>query len=71
MSISAGSTTRSIRSYDERLIVGGEGHPAGSGKAQPERFDALEEFAHRHWEVEAVTHRWSAQDPVTLRPPSA
>jgi Rieske Fe-S protein len=64
MSISAGSPTRSLRSYGDLLIVGGEGHPAGSGRAKPERFRALEAFARRHWDVAAVTHRWSAQDPV-------
>jgi glycine/D-amino acid oxidase-like deaminating enzyme/nitrite reductase/ring-hydroxylating ferredoxin subunit len=63
MSISAGSPTRSLRSHGELLIVGGEGHPAGSGKAKPERFERLETFARRHWNVRAVTHRWSAQDP--------
>jgi glycine/D-amino acid oxidase-like deaminating enzyme/nitrite reductase/ring-hydroxylating ferredoxin subunit len=64
MSISAGSQTRSLRSYGELLIVGGEGHPAGSGKARPERFQLLEAFARQHWDIAAVTHRWSAQDPV-------
>jgi glycine/D-amino acid oxidase-like deaminating enzyme/nitrite reductase/ring-hydroxylating ferredoxin subunit len=63
MSISAGSPTRSVRSHDEWLIVGGEGHSTGSGKANPERFARLEAFARQHWDVEAVTHRWSAQDP--------
>jgi glycine/D-amino acid oxidase-like deaminating enzyme/nitrite reductase/ring-hydroxylating ferredoxin subunit len=64
MSISAGSPTRSIRSYGDLLIVGGEGHATGATSAQPERFAALEEFARAHWDVTAVTHRWSAQDPV-------
>ena len=64
MSISAGSTTRSIRSYGDLLVVGGEGHSTGASDASPERFRALEAFARRHWDVEAVTHRWSAQDPV-------
>jgi Rieske Fe-S protein len=64
MSINAGSPTRSVRSYGDLLIVGGEGHAPGDSQAQPARFDALEEFARRHWDVDAVTHRWSAQDPV-------
>lgn len=66
MLISAGSTTRSIRAHprdgEELLLVGGEGHHTGSGDARPERFEALEEFARRHWDVGAVEHRWSAQD---------
>jgi nitrite reductase/ring-hydroxylating ferredoxin subunit len=64
MAISAGEPTRSFRTFGEYLIVGGEGHPAGSWEATNERFEALEEFAREHWEVAAVTHRWSAQDPV-------
>ena len=64
MAISAGSPTRSLRSHGDELIVGGEGHPTGSGKATPERFERLEEFAREHWDVDGVTHRWSAHDPI-------
>jgi glycine/D-amino acid oxidase-like deaminating enzyme/nitrite reductase/ring-hydroxylating ferredoxin subunit len=64
MSISAGSTTRSIRSYGDLLVIGGEGHTTGSSNATPERFGTLEAFARDHWDVAAITHRWSAQDPV-------
>ncbi len=63
MALSAASTTRSTRSYRDLLIVGGEGHPTGSTKASPERFERLERFAREHWPVAAVTHRWSAHDP--------
>ncbi|HJQ43236.1 MAG TPA: FAD-dependent oxidoreductase [Jatrophihabitantaceae bacterium] len=63
MSISAGEPTRSLRSYGDLLIVGGEGHPVGSEDANPDRFTALEKFARDHWDVAEVTHRWSAQDP--------
>jgi Rieske Fe-S protein len=65
MSINAGSPTRSVRSYGDLLIVGGEGHTTGSGKANAERYERLETFAREHWDVEAVTHRWSAHDPVS------
>lgn len=64
MSINAGSTTRSIRSYRDLLVVGGEGHTTGATQATPARYGALEDFARRHWDVREVTHRWSAQDPV-------
>jgi nitrite reductase/ring-hydroxylating ferredoxin subunit len=64
MSITAGEPTRSIRSYEDLLIVGGEGHTTGAKEAAPERYGALERFARTHWDVAAVTHRWSAQDPV-------
>jgi glycine/D-amino acid oxidase-like deaminating enzyme/nitrite reductase/ring-hydroxylating ferredoxin subunit len=65
MSISAGETTRSVRSHGEFLIVGGEGHATGSHEATPERYRRLESFARDHWDVTEVTHRWSAQDPVS------
>jgi glycine/D-amino acid oxidase-like deaminating enzyme/nitrite reductase/ring-hydroxylating ferredoxin subunit len=64
MSINTGSPKRSLRSAGELLIVGGESHEPGSSEARPERFQRLEEFAREHWEVERVTHRWSAQDPT-------
>jgi len=64
MSINVGFPKRSIRSAGDLLIVSGEGHEPGSSEAGPERFDRLEDFARGHWQVERVTHRWSAQDPV-------
>jgi glycine/D-amino acid oxidase-like deaminating enzyme/nitrite reductase/ring-hydroxylating ferredoxin subunit len=63
MSISAGSPTRSVRSYGQHVVVGGEGHETGSADAEPERFDLLERFAREHWDVRAIPYRWSAQDP--------
>ena len=65
MSISAGSTTRSTRSYDDLLILGGEGHPTGARKATPERYAKLERFARDQWDVSEIPYRWSAQDPVS------
>jgi len=65
MSISAGRTTRSVRSYGEALVLGGEGHTTGARKATPERYRQLEEFAREHWSAAETTHRWSAQDPVS------
>jgi glycine/D-amino acid oxidase-like deaminating enzyme/nitrite reductase/ring-hydroxylating ferredoxin subunit len=66
MFINVGSPTRSVRAHPqgdaELLLVGGEGHHVGSGKAQPERYERLIEFARRHWTVDSVEHRWSAQD---------
>jgi glycine/D-amino acid oxidase-like deaminating enzyme/nitrite reductase/ring-hydroxylating ferredoxin subunit len=66
MFINAGPPTRSLRSHpvggEELLLVGGEGHHVGSSKARPERYDALIEFARRHWDVRSIEHRWSSQD---------
>jgi glycine/D-amino acid oxidase-like deaminating enzyme/nitrite reductase/ring-hydroxylating ferredoxin subunit len=65
MSISTSSPTRSVRSYRGLLLVGGEGHATGARKATPERYERLAEFAREHWQRAEVTHRWSAQDPVS------
>ncbi|MBV9592991.1 MAG: FAD-dependent oxidoreductase, partial [Actinobacteria bacterium] len=54
--------TRSIRSYGEQLIVGGEGHSVGADQATSERFEELVDFARRYWSVDEITYRWSAQD---------
>lgn len=66
MFINLGSPTRSIRSQPttggELLLVGGEGHHVGTGDAQPERYERLVEFAQRHWTVDSINYRWSAQD---------
>ena len=62
MFINAGPPTRSLRAHGELLLVGGEGHHVGSSKAQPERYEALIEFARRHWDVQSIEHRWSSQD---------
>jgi glycine/D-amino acid oxidase-like deaminating enzyme/nitrite reductase/ring-hydroxylating ferredoxin subunit len=64
LSINAGSPTRSIRSYGKLLIVGGESHKAGSRRATEGLYEKLEQFARDYWDVQAITHRWSAQDPV-------
>jgi glycine/D-amino acid oxidase-like deaminating enzyme/nitrite reductase/ring-hydroxylating ferredoxin subunit len=65
MSISADPPTRSVRSYRDFLIVGGEGHETGARKAVPARYERLEQFARRHWEVRQIKYSWSAQDPFS------
>jgi glycine/D-amino acid oxidase-like deaminating enzyme/nitrite reductase/ring-hydroxylating ferredoxin subunit len=66
MLITAGSPTRSIRSYADGgetwVLVGGEGHTTGASDASPERYDALEAFAREHFDVVDVPYRWSTQD---------
>ncbi|MDT8914947.1 FAD-dependent oxidoreductase [Amycolatopsis sp. PS_44_ISF1] len=63
LAISAGSPLWSFAAHGGRLILGGQGHPAGE-RAGFGRYLALDEFASRHFDVEEVTHRWSAQDAV-------
>jgi glycine/D-amino acid oxidase-like deaminating enzyme/nitrite reductase/ring-hydroxylating ferredoxin subunit len=64
MSITAGAPTRSVRSFEDLLIAGGEGHETGARAARPERYERLERFAREHWDVASIEYRWSAQDPM-------
>lgn len=64
MSITTGSPTWSYRSSGDLLVVCGQDHKAGARGVEPDRYAVLEEHARRHWDVEAATHRWSAQDAL-------
>ena len=70
MYINGDSPTRSIRAVpvdgEELLLVGGEGHKTGQGGDTEEHYRALEEFARRHWDVQSLEYRWSAQDGTTI-----
>ena len=69
MHISAGSPTRSVRSYagagGEKLIVGGEGHKVAQAGSHADRYRRLERFAAENFEAGEVIARWSAQDFVS------
>jgi glycine/D-amino acid oxidase-like deaminating enzyme/nitrite reductase/ring-hydroxylating ferredoxin subunit len=74
MYLSADRATRSVRTAagpgGRYLVVGGEGHKVGQGSPTLPRFGALAAWAHQHFTVGDVTHRWSAQDyrPADLLP---
>lgn len=56
-------TVRAFRAHgEELLLVGGEGHKTGQGGPTTPRYEALEEWARRHWDVDEVLYRWSAHD---------
>jgi glycine/D-amino acid oxidase-like deaminating enzyme/nitrite reductase/ring-hydroxylating ferredoxin subunit len=63
LSINAASPKWSVRSYGDLLILCGQGHPTGAHDVGDERYRRLEDFAREHWDVEEITHRFSAQDP--------
>jgi glycine/D-amino acid oxidase-like deaminating enzyme/nitrite reductase/ring-hydroxylating ferredoxin subunit len=64
LAINVGSTTWSVSSTPELLILAGQGHPTGAHGTDSQRYQNLIDFARRHWDIDAVTHRWSAQDPI-------
>jgi glycine/D-amino acid oxidase-like deaminating enzyme/nitrite reductase/ring-hydroxylating ferredoxin subunit len=64
MSITVGPETWSYRSAGDLMIVLGKGHPTGARGVDRSRYGAVEEHLREHWDVEQVTHRWSAQDPT-------
>lgn len=68
MHISAGDPIRSLRpaAGGELVLVGGESHRVGQEPDTLERYRALEAFAREHFPVEAITHRWSSQDFVSV-----
>jgi glycine/D-amino acid oxidase-like deaminating enzyme len=58
--------SHSIRSYDaagkKYLVVIGEEHKVGQQDSRVDYFQNVEDFARAHFNVDAVTHRWSAQN---------
>jgi glycine/D-amino acid oxidase-like deaminating enzyme len=53
----------SFRNYQGQLLLGGGGHRTGKpGSA----WSVLEDFAKRHYPDAKITHRWAAQDCITL-----
>ena len=64
MAISAGNPAWSTSASGELLILAGQSHTAGQRDVGARPYERLASFARQHWEVEQVTHRWSAQDPA-------
>lgn len=70
MYISVDSPTRSVRPVDldgaPGVIVGGSSHKPGDPDDTGRYYRDLEDWARHTFDVEAVEHRWSAQDYVTV-----
>ncbi|MDQ4134302.1 MAG: FAD-dependent oxidoreductase [Actinomycetota bacterium] len=70
MYLSVDSPTRSIRPVDlggaSGLILGGSSHKPGDADDTGRYYSDLEAWARQTFDVEAVEHRWSAQDYVTI-----
>ncbi|SER60497.1 Glycine/D-amino acid oxidase [Lentzea xinjiangensis] len=63
LAISTGSPSWSISAHEDKLVLAGQSHATGKPAVEP--FRRLEDFARKHWQVEEITHRWSAQDPTS------
>jgi glycine/D-amino acid oxidase-like deaminating enzyme/nitrite reductase/ring-hydroxylating ferredoxin subunit len=48
------------------VLVGGQNHRTGHGGDTASRYQRLEAAAREHFDVAAVTHRWSTQDFVSV-----
>lgn len=72
MYLSAGEPIRSLRptGHGRSMLVGGEGHKVGQDPDERLHYQQLIEWAQDHFDVRAITHRWSAQDfmPVDAIP---
>ncbi|WLR52950.1 FAD-dependent oxidoreductase [Bacillus tianshenii] len=70
MYISAEDPTRSLRSTpmngEPLVLVGGDSHKSGHGKAMSEHYKALETFAEQIFDIDKIVYHWSAQDLFTL-----
>jgi glycine/D-amino acid oxidase-like deaminating enzyme/nitrite reductase/ring-hydroxylating ferredoxin subunit len=65
LSITTGSATWSYRSAGDLQIVLGQSHTTGARGIDWSRYTAVEDHVREHWDVEEISHRWSAQDPTT------
>ncbi|WP_254546577.1 FAD-dependent oxidoreductase [Halomarina pelagica] len=63
-----GEPMRSLRTHvagqEDLVLVGGEAHKTGHGDA-PERYERLERYARKRFDVEEIPYRWSTQDYST------
>jgi glycine/D-amino acid oxidase-like deaminating enzyme/nitrite reductase/ring-hydroxylating ferredoxin subunit len=70
MYLSIDSPSRSVRPVaidgEPGLVVGGGGHKPGEGGDTRRYYEDLESWARATFDVVEVTHRWSAQDYVTV-----
>lgn len=64
MSITSGSPSWSYQSSGDLVILSGQDHPAGARGVDESLYVALEDHLRRHWDVEKIAHRWSAQDAM-------
>jgi glycine/D-amino acid oxidase-like deaminating enzyme/nitrite reductase/ring-hydroxylating ferredoxin subunit len=66
MFLGVGEQTRSLRPHKSSqgiwIVAGGENHPVGQEANTRERYQRLEAWVRRTFEVASIDYRWSAQD---------
>lgn len=66
MYLSYEQPTRSIRTYENYLLIGGEDHRTGTEKETTARYEALKNFAHHYFSPSQISHWWSTEDYDTV-----
>jgi glycine/D-amino acid oxidase-like deaminating enzyme/nitrite reductase/ring-hydroxylating ferredoxin subunit len=70
MYINAEQPVRSIRTTPIKgknlWLIGGENHRTGEGESTITHYEALQQFAKTHFDIDPIQYRWSAQDLTTL-----
>lgn len=70
MYINAESPSRSIRSVnmdgEDLWLIVGENHKTGQGKSTMKHYEALQDYAEKHFGISEFVYRWSAQDLTTM-----
>ena len=68
--LSAEDPVRSIRATPKQgkslWLIGGENHRTGEGVSTIKHYEALQSFAKKHFDIDDIQFRWSAQDLTTL-----
>lgn len=65
MYISYEKPTRTMRSYKDFLIVGGEDHRVGTADNSLEKYDSIRHFMSEYFQTSDVKYHWSTQDYMT------
>src|SRR5699024_6368396 len=70
MYINAESPSLSIRSVnmdgEDLWLIVGENHKTGQGKSTMKHYEALQDYAEKHFGISEFVYRWSAQDLTTM-----
>lgn len=66
MYISYEKPTRSIRTFHNLLLIGGENHRPGTVQDTSQNYKTLINFAKEHFQTDEVCYEWSTQDVISI-----